>query len=418
MTKQVFEGIKIADFSWVGVGPQIGRELAEHGATVVRVESHKRPEALRNAGPFRENIPGVDRSAFGAAYNTNKYGISLDLTTSKGKEVAQKLIKWADVVTESFTPGSMAALGLDYDEARKIKPDIIYCSTCQMGQTGPLSKFGGFGEFAAAYSGFSHLLGWPENKPLPVINAHIDFIAPWYMVMTLIGALLHRRKTGKGMYLDQSQVEAGITFLGSTMLDYFTNNRVACRMGNHDPYMTPHNVYPCLGEDRWVAITIANDEEWQHLCTVMGRPQWLQDPRFTSLSQRKENEAVLDELIGDWTKDYPPHKIMAILQEARIPCGTVQAAEDLFKDPQLKEREHFRVLNHQVIGEHSYNSPAYRLSKTPNHIGKAGPCLGEDNEYVFREILGYSEDDIADMLVAGVITTEADLPGVSEEEEE
>lgn len=416
MTKQVFEGIRIADFSWVGVGPQIGRELAEHGATVVRVESHKRPDTLRTGGPFRENIPGIDRSAFGAAYNTNKYGISLDLTTPKGKEAAQKLIAWADVVTESFTPGSMKALGLDYDEARKIRKDIIYCSTCQMGQTGPLSKFGGFGEFAAAYSGYSHLLGWPENTPLPVINAHIDFIAPWYVIMSLIGALLYRRKTGKGMYLDQAQVEAGVTFLGPTMLDYFTNDRVACRMGNHDPYMAPHSVYPCLGEDRWVAIAVTNDEEWQHLCAVMDRPQWLQDPGFATVKERKKNENVLDERIGEWTKDYAPHKLMAMLQEAGIPCGVVQTAEDLFDDPQLKEREHFRFLHHQVIGEHAYHSPAYRLSKTPNDIRKAGPCLGEDNEYVYKEILGYSDDDIVDMLVEGVITTEADLPGMQGDE--
>lgn len=415
MAKQIFEGIKIADFAWVGVGPQIARELAEHGATVVRVESHKRPDPLRTGGPFKDNLPGVDNSAFGAAYNTNKHGMSLDLTTPRGAEVARRLIEWADVVTDSFTPGTMKALGLDYDEARKIRPDIIYYSTCQMGQTGPLSGFGGYGEFAAAYSGFSHLLGWPGSTPLPVINAHVDFIAPWYMVMSLIGALLHRRKTREGMYLDQAQVEAGVTFLGPTMLDYFTNNREACRMGNHDPYMAPHNVYPCIGEDRWVAITITNDKEWQDLCGVMEHPPWAKRPEFSTLSARKKNEEELDELIGKWTRRYPPHTLMDMLQDAGISCGAVQTAEDLFNDPQLKQREHFRFLQHQVIGEHAYHSPAYRLSKTPNEIRKAGPCLGEDNEYVYSEILGYSDDEIAEMLMEGVITTEADVPGAIED---
>ncbi len=415
MPKQIFEGIKIADFAWVGVGPQIARELAMHGATVVRVESHKRPDPLRSGGPYKDNLPGLDNSAFGAAYNTNKYSISVDLATPGGKEVARKLIGWADVVSDSFTPGTMKALGLDYEAARKIKPDIIYYSTCQMGQTGPLSGFGGYGEFAAAYSGFSHLLGWPERTPLPVINAHIDFIAPWYLVMSLIGALLHRRKTGEGMYLDQAQVEAGITFLGPTMLDFFTNGRTAERMGNHDPYMAPHNVYPSLGEDRWVAIAVADDSEWQILCTVMERPRWAEDPRFSTLNARRENEGALDELIGEWTRQYPPHALMEILQAAGISCGAVQTAEDLFSDPQLKEREHFRILEHQAIGEHAYHSPAYRLSKTPNGIRKAGPCLGEDNEYVFSEILGFSDDEIGEMLVDGVITTDADVPGVMEE---
>jgi len=412
MAKQVFEGIKIADFAWVGVGPQIARELAEHGATVVRVESHKRPDTLRTAGPFKDLTPGLDRTAFGAAYNTNKYGISVDLTKPKGKEVAERLITWADIVTDSFTPGSMKALGLDYEEVRKLKPDIIYYSTCQMGQQGPLSKFGGYGEFGSAYSGFSHLLGSPERSPLPLVNAHTDFIAPWYMTMSLIGALLHRRKTGKGMYLDQAQVEAGVSFLGPLMLDYFVNGRVACRMGNHDPYMTPHNVYPCLGEDRWVAMTITNEEEWVSLCSVMEHPEWLQDPRFATLNSRKENEEELDSLIGEWTKDYTPHQLMAMLQDAGVPCGMVQTAEDLFDDPQLKERRHFRFLEHGVIGKHAYNAPAYQLSKTPNDIRKAGPCLGEDNEFVYTEILGYSYDEIADMLVEGVITTDADAPEV------
>jgi benzylsuccinate CoA-transferase BbsF subunit len=411
MTKQVFEGIKVADFSWVGVGPQVGRELAMHGATVVRVESHKRPDTLRVAGPFKESVPGLDRSAFGTAYNTNKYGISVDLTTEKGKEVAKRLIKWADLVSDGFTPGSMKALGLDYEEARKIKPDIIYYSTCQMGQKGPLSQFGGYGEFGAAYAGYSNLLGWPEKTPLPVVNAHTDFISPWYIVMTLIGALLYRRKTGKGIHLDQSQVEAGVTFLGPLMLDYFSNGKVAERMGNHDPYMTPHNLYPCLGNDRWIAITVANETQWQCLCRAMERPEWGEDPRFATLQARKIHEKELDQQIAAWTIDFHPHQLMEMLQNAGVPSGVVQTAEDLFDDPQLKERQHFRFLQHPVIGAHAYNAPAYRLSKTPNQIHKAGPVLGQDNEYVFTQILGYSSDEVEEMLIDGVITTEADAPG-------
>ena len=375
---------------------------------MVRVESHKRPDALRTAAPFKDNTPGLDRGAFGTAYNTNKYGISVDLTKVKGQEVAERLIKWADVVTESFTPGTMKTLGLDYEAVRKLKPDIIYYSTCQMGQQGPLSRFGGYGEFGSAYAGFSHLLGSPGGSPLPLVNAHNDFISPWYMVMSLIGALLHRRKTGKGLYLDQAQVEAGVSFLGPVMLDYFVNQRVACRMGNHDPFITPHNVYPCLGDDRWAAITVTNEEEWKSLCTVTEHPEWLQDPRFATISARKENEEELDRMIGEWTRGYTPFQLMAMLQDAGVPCGIVQTAEDLFSDPQLKEREHFRFLEHPVIGKHAYNSPAYHLSKTPCDIRKAGPCLGEDNEYVYTEILGYSHDEIADMLVEGIITTDTD----------
>ena len=413
MTKQIFEGIKIAEFAWVGVGPQVGRELAEHGATVIRVESHTRSDPLRSAQPFKDGIAGIDNSAFGACFNTNKYGISLNLTKPGGKEVAKKLIAWADIVTESMTPGSMKALGLDYEEARKVKPDIIYFSTCQMGQEGPLSKFGGFGDLAAGYVGFCHLLGEPDGPPLPLTNAFPDFIAPWYLTMTLVGALVRRRRTGKGMYLDQAQTESGITLLGPTMLDYTVNGRVARRDGNRHPRFAPHNVYPCHGDDRWLSIVVTDDEEWQSLCKLMGDPPWSKESRFATMQSRKDNETELDRLIGEWTSGQPPYRLMGLLQEAGVPAGVVQTCEDLFDDPQLKEREHFRFLQHGAIGEHAYNAPAYRLSKTPNRITKAAPCLGEDNEWVYKEVLGYSDDEIAMMFVDGVITTEADIPAYS-----
>jgi benzylsuccinate CoA-transferase BbsF subunit len=211
MTKQVFEGIKVADFSWVGVGPQVARELAFHGATVIRVESHRRPDPMRANAPLKDGIPGIDRSAFGTCFNTQKFSMSLDLTKPRAKEVAKRLFAWADVVNESFTPGTMKKLGLDYEEAKKVKPDIIYCSTCQMGQQGPLSTFGGYGASGVAYSGFSYLTGWPDRDPNYIYNNHSDFIAPWYLTMTLVAALAYHRKTGKGLYLDQSQLEAGST---------------------------------------------------------------------------------------------------------------------------------------------------------------------------------------------------------------
>jgi crotonobetainyl-CoA:carnitine CoA-transferase CaiB-like acyl-CoA transferase len=181
-------------------------------------------------------------------------------------------------------------------------------------------------------------------------------------------------------------------------------------MGNRDLYMAPHNLYPCLGQDRWIAITVSNDDEWRRLCKAIDHQEWLQNPMFATINSRKQNEDELDKLIGEWTKNFMPHQLMAILQNAGVPCGVVQTAEDLLNDPQLKERNHFRFLQHQVIGRHAYNAPAYHLSKTPNNIKKAGPCLGEDNEYVYSKILGYTDDEIEEMLIEGVITTDADVP--------
>jgi benzylsuccinate CoA-transferase BbsF subunit len=412
MTKQVFEGVKVADFSWVGVGPQAARELAEHGATVVRVECHRYPDTLRLIMPFKDFVAGIDRGAFFAAFNTNKYGMSVDMNRPKGREIAQKLVRWADIVTDGMTPGTMAKWGLDYESCRKTKPDIVYFSTCQQGQYGPYAKFGGYGMFAATMGGFSHVSGWPDMDPPHIFNNYTDFISPWYLVIAVVGALLRRRKTGKGMYIDQAQIEAGITFLGPYVLDYMVNGRVAKRMGNRDRSMAPHGAYPCLGNDRWVVIAVRDDDEWAYLCDLTGHAEWEDDERFATIRARKKNEEILDELIAAWTKEFTPEQIMAMLQSAGIPCGLVERPEDLFNDAQLKHREHFRILEHKVIGKHAYNAPAYRLSKTPNRITKPAPCLGEDNEFVYREILGFSADEIADLLVEGVITTDADLPAV------
>ena len=414
MTKQVFDGIKVCDLSWVAVGPQPGRELALHGATVVRVESHRRPDTLRLGLPFKDFEPGIDRSAFGCAFNTQKYGISLDYSKPGGQEVARRLIMWADIVMDSMTPGSLAKWGLDYGSVVKYKPDIIYCSTCQMGQHGPLSDFGGYGAFGAAYAGFSHILGYPDRTPLTLYNNYSDFVAPWYVTIALIGALLHRRKTGRGMFLDQSQIEAGVTMLAPNVLDYVVNGRIAGRTGNHDFEMCPHSAYPCRGNDRWVVVAVRNEDDWEALCRVIGEPDWTKDRRFAGTKTRKENEEELDRLVGAWTVGHSPEEAMASLQAAGVPAAMMlTSGEGIINDPQARHREAFRWLDHREIGSMLYTTPSYRLSETPAHMFKAAPCLGEDNEYVYKTILGYTDDEIADMLAEGIITTEADLPGAS-----
>jgi len=411
-TKQILEGIKVADFAWMAVSGQATRELAEHGATVIHVESHKRPQLLRVNASYKDGIPGLDRTAFFATYATNKYGLSLDLTKPKGREVARKLVAWADLVNDGYTPGTMAKLGLDYESCRQIKPDIIYYSTCQFGQKGPYRLLSGYGQQGAAYAGFSYLTGWHDRAPVLLPNAYGDYISPWYLCSMVLAALNYRRRTGKGIYLDQAQIEAGISFWGPGILDYTVNRRIPTRMGNRDPRMSPHAAFPCLGDDRWVTIAVANDGEWQALRQAMGDPQWAGEPRFATLLGRKENEDELEHLIGEWTKDYSPHQAMVTLQAAGIASGAVQTCEELFNDPQVKHRRHFVPLEHRVIGVHHYNAPAYRLSKTPGLLRRAAPCLGQDNEFIYKEILGYSDDDVTQFLLDGVITTEHDIPDV------
>ena len=410
--KGILEGIKVADFSWVVTGPLVSRELAEHGATVVRIESHKRPDYLRVNTPYKDGIPGIDRSAFFTAFNTNKYGMSLDLTKPKGREVGRRLVAWADLIVDGMTPGSMAKLGLDYGTCCQIKPDIIYLSTTQMGQKGPYNALGGYGWMGAAYAGLTHLTGWPDRPPALVPTAHSDYIAPWYLCPVVVAALDCRRRTGEGLYLDQSQIEAGITFWGPGLIDYIVNGHLPTRKGNRDPNMAPHGAFPCLGDDEWVAIAVATDEEWAALCSAMGQPEWTRQARFATLSGRKENEDELEPLIAEWSKGYPSHQLMATLQAAGVPSAVVQACEDLFNDPQLKHRGHFVPLEHRVIGSHHYHMPAYRLSKASAQLRRAAPCLGQDNEFVYKQLLGYSDEEVTQFLLDGVITTEHDVPDI------
>ena len=408
MAKMTLEGIKVADFSWVAAGPQIGRELAVNGATVVRVESHRRPDMIRMSGPFKDARPGWNRSAYYASVNANKYGISVDLSTPKGKEAAGRLVKWADVAVESMQPGAMAKLGFSYEDCLRMNPSLVYCSTTMLGQWGPHGSFVGTGFHTNALAGFCQCTGWPDSDPTLLGTQYSDYVAPWYAVIAIVGALARRRETGKGIYIDQSQLEAGLTMMGVHLLDYAANGHVVTRMGNRHHYMSPHGVYPCK-EGRWVAITVAGNDQWRRFCQVLGDIPWTADARFRTVLARKENEDELNRLISEWTRDFTAEEVMTRLQDAGIPAGAVQRGQELLQDPQFKHRQHYQVLKHTEMGAHSYNSPAYRLSRTPWKLTRPAPCLGEHNMLVLKDMLGYSEDDVADMLAEGAITTDNDL---------
>lgn len=406
MPERIFEGIKVADFTWVGVGPITIKNLADHGATVVHIESHTHLDTLRMTPPFKDGVAGVDRSAFMADYNTSKYGVSLDINTPKGLEIARKLILWSDVVAESFSPRAMSKWGLDYESIRKIKPDIIYYSASQQGHGGPHSGFIGFGMMMASLSGYAHLTGWPDRDPAPPYGAYTDFISPFFGAAALVAALDHRRKTGVGQHLDVSQLECGLQLIAPVQMDYVLNGHEMERDGNRDPRAAPHNAYPCRGSDSWCTIAVFTDEEWTSLCMAMDKPEWVRDPRFEDLAARKANEDELDRLVGEWTRERESQDVMESLQSAGVPAGVALNAEEQFNDPQVRYRGFFKHLEHQVIGRHAYDGSSFELSRTPGSL-TAAPTLGQHNDYVYREFLGMSDDEIGDLIAEGVITVEA-----------
>ena len=400
---QPFSGIKVLDFAWVGVGPIVSRHLADFGATVIRVESSARPDTLRLAPPFRDGVPGLDRSAFGAVYNTNKFGLALNLALPRAREIALKLAAWADIVTDSMTPGSLAKLGLAYDDLRQVNPDLIMYSTTQQGQTGPYRLFGGYGQHGAGAAGFHALTGWPDRPPAGTYGAYTDFVAPWFLYTALVAALDHRDRTGEGQHLDEAQTEAAMQILGPALTGYNAGDPALVRRGNDDDNFSPHDLYPCVGEDAWLAISVRDADDFAALARAIGRDDLADDEELRRLDCRRARRDEIDAAISAWTARRDHREAMAELQAAGVPAGAVQTCEELFTDPQLAARGHWWHMDHAVIGRHAYDAPVWKLSETPARPLRAGPALGQHTEAVCTEILGLSHDEIAELVVEGVL---------------
>jgi len=398
--EKALEGVKVLELSLLITIPLAGECLAACGATVIKVESSARADPGRNYVPNAEKKPGLNRCGFFAAFNANKYSISLNLNHPKSKEIAVKLVSWADIVLENFSPGVAEKWGLDYENLSQIKPEIIMIRASSQGQTGPHAHHSGIGTMLQGLSGFTHLTGWPDRVPIGVSTAYTDFMGPYYTVMAAIGALLYRQRTGKGQLLDLSQYECGLSFLIPSLLEYTANGKVPERKGNLCPYAAPHGVYRCRGEDRWCAIGVFSDEEWKALSRLIGQP-WAEDPYFTTLLGRKEREKELDKLIEAWTMTFTPEEVMMKLQDAGVRAGLVEDGRDLHLDKQLSYRQHFHHLNHPEMGVCAYDALSFRFSKTPAQLSPA-PCLGEHNELVYSKILGLSDEEFTQLLVEGV----------------
>lgn len=402
MRRQAFEGIKVVDFGWVGTIPFAVKYLADHGAEVIRIESSIRVDTIRVTPPYKDNIPGVNRSAFFANYNNNKYGITLNLNHPRGVEVAKRIVAWADIVAEGYLPGAMARRGLGYENLRAIKPDIIMLSSCNQGQTGPFASMPGFGTQLSALAGLTYITGWADEEPAVVYAGPSDVIAARAGAIALIAALDYRRRTGKGQYIDMSQLEASVHLLAPLILDFTINGRIANRMGNRCSYAVPHGVYPCKGRDRWCAIAIFTDEEWQAFCQTAGNQTWTKDPRFSTILRRVENEEELDRRVAGWTSSFTAEELMVMLQSAGVAAGIVETCEDFHNDPQIRHRHHLWELKHPEIGRHTYEGPGFTLSKTPCELRMPAPCLGQHNEYVCTKLLGMSDEEFIELLQEGV----------------
>ncbi|PKB64368.1 MAG: hypothetical protein BZY80_02935 [SAR202 cluster bacterium Io17-Chloro-G2] len=399
-----FEGLKVADFSWVGVGPKTAKYLADHGATVVRVESETRVDILRTIGPYKDAEPGPNRSQFFGDWNTSKLGLTLNLKTPEAIDVAKRLIAWADVYVESFTPGTMDELGIGYEAAKALNPSIIMVSTCLMGQYGPASPFAGYGFHASAMAGFHQITGWADLAPDGPWVAYTDTVSPHFLAATTMAAMDHCRRTGQGQHIDASQLEMSLHFLAPQIMDFNLSGRQVSRDGNRHESAAPQGAYPCLGDDQWCAITVETDVQWRGLCQVMGEPGWSGDSGFQSVAGRWQRHDEIDERIAAWTSGKTANEVMAELQAVGVPAGVVQRSSDLAEDPQLKHRGFFRNLDHQEMGNVPYAGDQFKIKGYDNGPRFAAPCLGQHNEMVLKELLGMTDEEVVELVIAGAIT--------------
>ena len=397
-----FEGIKIADFAWVGVGPLISKSMADHGATVVHVESATRPDVLRMAPPFKDNVPGLDHAQFFANFNSSKYGLALRLDTDDGREYARQLIDWADVVVESFTPGTLARMGFDYATLSQERPELIMVSTCLRGQWGPECSYAGFGLQGSCLSGLHYITGWPDRAPAGTWGAYTDFINPRFGSGVLAAAIRHRDRTGQGQYIDLAQTEAGIHFSAPLLLDYLENGRVANAPGHESMYACPHGIFQTVGLERYVAIATETAAQWRALCGVIGLDAWTGD-EFDELAARIAHKDAIEDAIRAWCLPQEHVAVVERLAAAGVPVALVERPSDLYSDPQLSHRDFFVTLEHSVMGPTPYDGLVSQFSGSQSRLRKAAPALGEDTHYVLSEILGVPEDRIAMSVASGAL---------------
>ncbi len=397
-----FAGLRVTDLSWVGVGPTVAKYLADHGAEVIRVESATRMETLRRAGPFTNNEPHPDNSGYYANFNSSKLCVSVNLKHPKGATLVKRLVAVSDAVTESFTPGTLARLGLDYEALREVRPDLVMISMPLFGQTGPWASYMGYGHVLQAAAGFNHLTGWPDGEPIGTGVAYTDFLVPHVGALALVAALDYRRRTGVGQYIDFSQFEGAIHALGPAILESTANGREAGRLGNRDPEAAPHGAYRCK-DGRYAVIACFTEAHWEGFRAAIGRPDWTDLERMRRKESRLREQKELDRHIGFWCAERTAAQAFKAMRGNGVPSGIVKSPEEMHRDPQLRHRGHYRVLTHPTMGERTYDSPAFRLSKTPGELTKAAPLLGEDNERVLKGTLGLSDEEYTELLMEGVL---------------
>jgi benzylsuccinate CoA-transferase BbsF subunit len=386
------EGYRVIDFGWAAAAPRATCLLADMGAEVIKVETHRRLDPVRFGPDNTERDP--EKDPLFHSINRNKLGILLDLTTPEGKSLIQDLIKKSDVVVENFSPGVMKRLSLDYEQLKKLKSDIIMVSFPGVGSEGPLSMVVTYGPSLAALAGLDGLIGYEGERVLGMQQAYADINSALFGAFAIQVALFHRERFHEGQYIEVAQIESLLSTMPEPVMEFSFNGRNLKTIGNLDRKMAVHNNYPCKGEDKWVSIAILTDEEWGNFCRAIGSPPWTLQNEFADSYKRRQHREKLDQHIGQWTKTKTPYEIMELLQSVDVAAAPCADTEDRFTDPHFQFRQNIVNIEHPATGLDFIPNVVCKLSETPGTIRRPAPMLGEHNEYVFGEILGLPQDTI------------------------
>ena len=399
-----WSGVNIIEFGSGAAGPIATRYFVEHGATVLRVESRTRPDFLRMMAIGPDNPLGAEGSEMYDGLNVGKRNVTLNLKHPDSVALVKRLVvEWADAIAENYAPRAMRGFGLDYDTLAEVKPDLVMISACLNGQTGPHKDYPGFGGQGAALSGYNWLTGWADREPVGPHGTITDSLAPRYVAAGLAAGLHYRRRTGRGCYVDLSQVESGMWTLTPWLLDYQLDGVLGTRDGNRSPRAVPHGAFPCASEgdvdDRWVAIACWSDDEWARLAGLIG----LDDPGLATLEARLERIDEIEAAVAAWTAPQIRATVADQLQGLGIEAVPVADFGDVHDDPQLASRDHFVHLTHPLMGPGLYEHNGFRIADAPGGYHRAGPTLGQDNEWVLGELLGVTPEEQARLHEAGAL---------------
>jgi crotonobetainyl-CoA:carnitine CoA-transferase CaiB-like acyl-CoA transferase len=416
MTTYALEGLRILDMTQVAVGPYATMLLGFMGAEVIKVESCSRMDISRGQARPTSGSGALypqgeigerpwDRTGHYIHRNGNKLSLTLDLATPRGKELLLQLAATCDVLVENYRASVMDRLGLGYAATSQVNPRLIYLKISSQGATGPEKDYGSLGSTLEQTAGLASITGYEDGIPLMTNETFPDPVVGMLAVGALMAALRQRRQTGRGTFIDLAQREVTAAMLGEYIVAQNATGNVPGPMGNRHPHMAPQGIYPCRGEDMWLSLSVANDTQWRALCQITGQPQLAQDPRFATLPARHEHADALDAILAAWTRERDHYQVMHLLQAHGIAAGAVLKGGETITDPHLHALGFWDEVDHPESGPYQQVTTPWQLSRSPRRTTTPAPSLGQHNAYVLGDILGLSEQEIAELAQEGLIGT-------------